>query len=330
MSKTSCVICKKHADAGKSLRTTCGHWTHTECLRELNKPKDFDKCAQCLGYIKELDTGDGIDYVMNPPTIEKVGILRSAAAKALSLLSSRNDLPEGVHPLALLSQGPYQMPITSIIKDHGVGLQHMIKNGVTIDDFVANGYSLDDLRAFKDFSGERGQQRAQHALCALKMTADHLKEYGDSLLPIEDLRNDFGITPQVICSMYELECPEGGYVLASPASEDWTAKDVLALGFTMDDLLEHAKMEYQEQYFALEPTQQQERALKVRSEHADRLKPLEIEKEDEQPEDITTPEADIAQPLYPTQSKPIRFKQLYDAPQNNSRIRRTRHGLRKK
>ena len=288
--RTLCVVCHLYADSGRAMRTDCGHWTHTECWRSLDKPKDYENCPRCLGYVmapingmpeNEPVTDDGIDYVMNPPTKTSLSMLRGAAAQILSVLS-RNKRTDTANPFSLLAQGPYQMSIESIIGTHGIGLQHMIKAGVTIDDFLTNGYSLKDLQLFKDLTGldGRGQDRAQQALYALKMTADHLRDYGSSLLPIAKMRDELGITPEKICYMYGLGCPPGGFTLSSPASEDWTARDVLELGFTMDDLLDYAGLEYQEQYFALEPTTEDELNLKVVPAHAERLRSLEAEQQE--------------------------------------------------
>lgn len=287
--KTLCVVCRTYVDAGKGMRTECGHWTHTECLRSLGSevPKSYDECPQCLGFVdptavvlpeNEPVTDDGVDYVMNPPTKSSLSMLRGAASQVLSVLT-RNKRVDTANPFSLLAQGPYHMPVDCIIRDHNVGLQHMIKAGVTIDDFLSNGYALKDILLFKDIGG-RGEKRAQQALYALKMTADHLRDYGKSLLPVKELREKLGVTPRVICSMYGLQCPPGGYVLSTPASEDWSARDILDLGFNMDDLLDHAKMEYQEQYFALDPTTEDEIDLQVTPEHASRLRSLEAEQEE--------------------------------------------------
>jgi len=348
-----CVVCQKIAEAGKSLRTDCGHWTHTECWRSLQKPKDYDNCPQCLGYVDvsrtvlpehEPNTDDGVDYVLNPPTITKTSMLRSAATNILKVLS-RNNTVDTTNPFSLLSHGPYQMPIDSIIRDHNIGLQHMIKAGVTIDDFLANGYALKDMQMFKDLSGDRGEKRAQQALYALKMTADHLKSYGTSLLPVKTLRDELGVTPEIICSMYGLECPAGGYVLASPASEDWTARDLVDLGFNIDDLMKYGKMHYLEQYVALAPTEQDEADLGVTMTHLKGLPSLEEELRQKELEDQMEharrqPPLPLNQreQLLPTPASLVVVRNPHkyvsntcDAEDEKDAIRRrTRHGLRKK
>jgi hypothetical protein len=233
--RTLCVVCRTHVDAGKGIRTDCGHWTHSECWRNLGIAKSYDECPQCLGHVDasavvlpehEPTTDDGVDYVMNPPTKTSLSLLRGAASQMMSVLM-RNKKVDTANPFSLISQGPYQIPVDCIIRDHNIGLQHMIKAGVTMDDFLTNGYALKDLMLFKDIGGDRGEKRAQQALYALKMTADHLRTYGKSLLPVSTLREKLGVTPAVICSMYGLGCPAGGYVLSSPASDDWSARDVL-------------------------------------------------------------------------------------------------------
>lgn len=330
-SKTQCVVCHTHADAGKSLRVECGHRTHTACLAKINVPINYTKCPQCLGHVdesvsREVDTLDGVDYVVNPPTFTNLGALRAAATNVLKVLARSNTV-DTANPFSLLCQGPYQMPITSIIRNHDIGLQHMIKAGVTIDDFLDNGYSLEDLKSFKDLSGERGDARAQLALSTLQLTADHMRIYGSTTLPIETLRNDYGVTPEVICSTYGLTCPEGGYVLSSPLSEDWLARDVVALGFKMDDLLDYAKMEYQEQYFALEATAKDEIALGATLAHVSRLSKSLLDK-DEQVEPLQV------EPLQnlrePPQREPLQNLRGVSQREPLEMRKRQMHGLRRK
>lgn len=323
--KTLCVVCNDYVNAGKGLRTDCGHWTHSECWRSIGKQKDFDNCPRCLGYVDDttLDepvTDDGVDYVMNPPTKNTLSMLRGAASQVLTVLS-RKKRTDTANPFFLLSQGPYQMPIKSIIREHHIGLQHMIKAGVTIDDFLNNGYSIDDMLAFKDI-GERGSQRAHQALWALQMTADHMRDYGDSLLSVNTLKEKLGVTPSIICTVFGLEFPPGGHPLRSPFSEDWTARDVVTLGLTMDDLLNHAGMEYQEQYFDLDPTTEDEVALKVQPSHASRLRSLEAT--------IIEEEHPLERNVYIPKHIPDEEEEKKEDDNPYRVKRRTRHGLKLK
>lgn len=317
--RTKCVICRKQATAGSSLRTDCGHWTHNQCLQELGAKKDYGQCARCRGLVdeavrkplREPVTNDGKDYVLHPPSASALKSLRSAAT---SVLQKLRGVPSAKSAFSLLSQGPYQMPVERIITDYELGLQHMIKQGVTIDDFLQHGYTLDDLMLFQDLSGERGQERARQALCALKMTADHLREYGDTVLPVERLREEYGVTPAIISSRFGLRFPEGGFVLSSPASEDWTAVDVLNLGYSMQDLIEHAGMEYVEQYEELYPSEQDEKELNATLAHLDQL--LTMEHEEETPIAEHDPEVGIASEL-PT---PLYVLNTFEAPEEEPSV----------
>ena len=115
--------------------------------------------------------------------------------------------------------------------------------------------------------------------------------------------------------------------MTSPFSEDWTARDVVALGFTMDDLLNHAGMEYQEQYFDLQPTTEDEVALKVQPSHASRLRSLEVvmlSKDVPQREDPFQQEREVYIPKRDPHFAGDDDNNPYQVP------RRTRHGLKPK
>lgn len=331
--RTKCVICRQQATAGSSLRTTCGHWTHNQCMQELGMERNYQQCAKCLGLlvnvpIQEPVTPDGRDYVLNPPSLSAMESLRAKAAAMLGRKTTQTNAFE------LLAHGPYQMPVESIIQEHGLGLQHLIRDGVTIDDFLQNGYTLDDLQHFQDLSGERGPARARQALCALKMTADHIRD-GD--LPYERLRDEYEIGPREISTLYGLQFPEGGYVLSSPASEEWTAQDVLKMGYSMQDLIDHAGMEYVEQYIELQPTAQDEALLAATQQHIDSLMTLDPEVEGDDPyegededEDEMVP-IQMAQPRVLTHVRggPIRVRSQEEPLEPLRAHHRTRHCLKR-
>ena len=302
--RTKCVICHTPATISTSMRTTCGHWTHTECRVSLGLEIDYDKCPKCLDVLpshqtlSEPVTDDGIDYVLHPPSMSRLRQLR----QVITTLARKQPADS---PFSLLSKGPYQMPIESIIRDHHLGLQHMLRAGVTIDDFIKYGYGIEELMKFQDISGERGMERAHQALYALKLTPEHLLE---AQLSLPVLQEELQVTPAVICSRFGLSFPEGGYILESAQSDNWTAKDVLALGFTMQDLIDHAGMQYIEQYIALEPTAEDERQLQATQTHIDQLSTL----HEPEPE----PRREVCAPAPAPAPAPVLFKQ-----------RRTRHYL---
>jgi len=115
----------------------------------------------------------------------------------------------------------------------------------------------------------------------------------------------------------------------------------------MDDLLAHAKLEYQEQYFALEPSTEDEIALQVTPGHATQLRSLEAEHEqaqlEEQMEDarrnaslrpVDEQQHIIPTPAYMMQSarqNPYIPEYTEEDDEDDSPYRRrTRHGLKPK
>lgn len=234
----------------------CSHWTHSECLDVLKEEPDFEHCPACLGQVDasvpllpEIEPRpDDVDYVV----------------ETKRPLMWRNPLKAEI--LAMLRE---KVPIDEIIRNYGIGLQHMLQNQIKIEDFLDNGYGLDDLLLFRDM-----QNRPVATLKALGTSIDHMRDYPE-LLPWSVLKEKAQIKPQHICQDFQLQCPEGGYVLASPKSEEWTAAHVLDLGLSLSDLCKWANLEYLEQYEALEPTAEEEIRLGTTIQQLERLKRLE-------------------------------------------------------
>lgn len=272
--ETSCVLCRGKASIRDSIQHGCGHYAHTLCLHKTGREIDYGRCDSCHGHVDlsqpllpevEPVPEDGRDYILDPLTDSE---FHSARKK------------DGV--FLRLRKGPLQCPIDMLIRE-GYGLQHMLKEGTTIDDYLQNGYGWNDLTMYQDLDLPDSKARGRQALFALGMRADHLLDYKQAL-PIDLVRTELEIEPRHLSELYDLTCPEGCIRLSTSATDDITAKDALYLGYSMDDLIRHAGMEYLEQYLALEPTNEDERALQATKQHVTSLKRLD---EPERIEDVT-------------------------------------------
>ena len=245
-----CSVCRGEVNPGASIRHECQHWSHTKCLTDLCGDNiDFDSCPACTGSVtrKEPVPDDGIDYVVDyRPKSAISGLFKRGVPQCVQLLNQK-------------------VPIENVIFEHDFGLQHLIRDGVVIDDFLNNGYTIDDLLKFEDIRGDNGQERAQQALLTLGLSSDHILMHSDHALPPQKLKETVGIGPKEICQFYGLYFD--GPTLDSSHHKGWSADDVIQLGFSMDDLIQHAGMQDMEQYISLGPSPENEHTLGVTTEH---------------------------------------------------------------
>lgn len=231
-----CPVCRKTVRLGiDGMYLDCAHWVHASCLQEGDA---FDACPACAGRVSNEapDELDGVDYIANPP---RLGFFQSVPARVW--LEDRRTLDW-------------------IAREKGYTLQHYVRDGINFDDFVNNGYGWDKLRtAFKEFGPSAAPERARAALRALGVTADDLREQ-------PQIVRDLGITPMQIVGEFGFHFPADGGPAAVhgkvEASEPWTARDLLKLGFVYDDLLA-AGLTYREQIEDLDMTFEDGMKLKV-------------------------------------------------------------------
>ena len=262
----TCVRCRKSANPAFSIQhddDVCKHWTHVDCGDNRSYDElDFDKCDACLGKIDssapllpehEPTTKDGRDYIGDP--LEQ-GVFSKLRRKVPSVFSRDQTKKTSLDPFYLLRMGPLECPVDWIMREKNLGLQHMLSQGVTIDDFVNNGYDWDQLKLFKDLSVPgKGKERRILTLQALKVTPEHFRTF-PTALPVQAME----LTGQDLKNYFDLQFPQDGPMLTSPASDDWRAADVVRMGLKMGDLVDMG-MCYLEHYMNLEPNEQEERAL---------------------------------------------------------------------
>jgi hypothetical protein len=254
-----CRICGRQAQPAYSVSfKTCGHAVHTDCVGA-DVELDFANCPVCLRHVEPVANGaaigsvvgneprthDGIDYVLNPGTKRQGGAVKTVlswtASKIVGAAAPAAAAPK-VTPEELLRQ---HVPIEDIMRRHRYGLDHMLRDGITIDDFVNNGYSLRDLRKFEDVSA-RGQHRSLQAFTTgLGLCANHLRIY-PGLLPVKEFRDLTGISNSQFSTLLGLEFPENSS-LECWGNADWNAKDCVQLGLKMEDLMDMG-LWLQEQY----------------------------------------------------------------------------------
>jgi hypothetical protein len=184
----------------------------------------------------------------------------------------------GVDPLDLLN---HKVPITDVMRKHQLGLDHFLRAGITLEDFLKNGYMWhQDLLQFEDLSGRKGQRRAMQALTiGMRANATHFRDYPEAF-PYADVMKHVGLSQADVCRTFGLVFPEDG-PLECYGDQRWTAKDCVALGLCMDDLVDAAGLRYKQQYEDLmhglsrREASAAEKALETRIEHVQALVDLE-------------------------------------------------------
>jgi hypothetical protein len=264
-----CVICRLPASASLSMDHECGHRSHGKCLPEDPSQINFEKCDACMGKIdlskplllaSEPRTTDGWDYVIDPLTSEEFDRIRTE-------VFAKGD--PNLQPLILMREGPAVWPVDRLIREKGLGLQHMLAKGVCMSDFVQSGYGWDQLCLYEDLAGKNGQERGRMALSALGTSVDHFADY-PQLLPAKTIRKELGITAPILCATFGLGAPENGY-LGSDKHDAWKASHCVELGLSLADLIDFAGLRFVEQWQALEPTEEEMRKMNATKETVARL-----------------------------------------------------------
>lgn len=254
----SCPVCRRPVEPGlKGMRLDCRHWVHTACLDQKNP--DFAQCAACKGIPitgpihdpNEPDSLDGHDYIMNPIEDSIWSKIKRSIQK---------------EPYIWFA-GP-KKPLEWIVREQGYNLQRMLCAGVSFQNLMDAGYSWEtDIRPiFKDFAVPERAERGREALAALRMTADHLRDYPHL---VGSLQKDMGITGRHLVVLYGLYFPDKNSNLRT-VRKPWVAKELVGLGFTMRDL-QGAGLETIEQYASLAPTDEDEERMGVTDADVDRL-----------------------------------------------------------
>lgn len=261
--KLLCSFCQEPADLNLSLEhRQCGGRTHTECLPAGQKP-NYKLCSQCTGEyvplanVASMDTAppsgaaagrepfpaDGVDYVLHPGVwVQET----PSALKSITGLFSR--APPPVQDIRS-SQDPHflirnRVPVRDMLRYNKLGLQHLLKAGVTMSELLANDYTWNDLLLYEDI-GRKGPTRAKQALAhGLKTNANHFRDYPDAL-PFAKVSAHAQLRPFDLCSEFGLSFPltvdeRTGVTkygsLQCHGDERWSARDCVRLGLKMDDL----------------------------------------------------------------------------------------------
>jgi len=254
---SACSVCKTIAEPSLSIRhRECGHMTHTDCLGA--KP-NFKHCANypdCMSaplpeVSARIETGgephlsDGIDYVNNPGQKKSTGLISASFGLVKSALSKKNDkkIKPKPSPEEVLRA---RVPINKIFSTHKYGLDHMLRDGITIDDFIVNGYTLDDLEKFEYLNGSKPRKCLNAFTNGLGLTANHLRDFPDEL-PIDKFKSLTKIAPEEFCTRLGLEFPEDAGLVCF-GDDNWNAMDMVNFGLTMDTLIDDFGMYAVEQY----------------------------------------------------------------------------------
>ena len=260
--KLLCSFCQEPADLNLSLEhRQCGGRTHTECLPAGQKP-NYKLCAQCTGEyvplaaVASMDASapaggrepfppDGVDYVLHPGVWvqEAPSALRSIAG-----LFSRTQA-SGAQEQQQQQQDPHflirnRVSVRDMLRYNKLGLQHLLKAGVTMSELLANDYTWNDLLLYEDV-GRKGPTRCKQALAqGLKTNANHFRDYPDAL-PFAKVSAHAQLRPYDLCGEFGLRFPvtvdeRTGHTsygsLQCHGDEKWNARDCVRLGLRMDDL----------------------------------------------------------------------------------------------
>jgi hypothetical protein len=219
--------------------------------------------------MSEPHTQDNIEYWRNPGARNEHGS-RSLVAAVLSPFRSK-PTPAVETPFELLKR---HVPIAQIMAQHGYGLDHFLRDGLDIEDFLANGYDWNDLCRF-EYIKSAGPFRCLETLHrGLALNANHLRDNPDRLpvaaikaateMPTSDWANRFGLT-----------FPENG-PLHCFGDSDWNAMHCVALGLTMDDLMDFGLYRIEQYQDLMKGLTRSERAkaerdLRVTKQHIEEL-----------------------------------------------------------
>lgn len=305
--KQLCSFCGDQADEAYSIdHRECGGRTHVDCL-PAGKDINYKLCSVCTGEqvplaaVASMDVTppggtsgrepfppDGIDYVLNPG--QKPARSGSAWQTIAGMLvrpirgappaKQVEDVRTSQDPEFLLKN---RVPVRDILRFNKLGLQHMLKVGITMTDFLSNGYTWNDLILFEDI-GRKGATRAKQTLSiGLQTTANHFRDYPDALpyakvakhadLQAYDLCTHFGLSFETVRDEKEGPVPSA---LQCGGDYKWTARDCVRLGLKMDDLSKFGLIllqQYQDLMHGLSAPDAAaaERDLQVTKEHVDAL-----------------------------------------------------------
>ena len=254
---SDCSSCGKVAEPSLSIRhRECGHMTHTDCVGA--KP-NFKLCQVCVsgdiprkaGGEDVFTTGephlqDGIDYINNPGQKTRNGLISASFGLVKSALIKEKKKPPKPTPEEVLRS---RAPISEVFSKHKYGMDHMLRDGITIDDFLVNGYTLDDLQKFEYLNGTKPRKCLNCFTNGLGLTANHLRDYPDEL-PINQFKKLTKIAPEEFCTRLGLEFPEDSGLVCF-GDDNWNAMDMVGFGLTMDDLMDDFGMYAVEQYMDL-------------------------------------------------------------------------------
>lgn len=315
-----CSVCNKKAEPAFSVtHRTCGHSTHADCIVGDSVPKLCNACLNpgekisAAALIQEPHTKDGVDYVSKPGVKSKGWSSLGVGTAVVSLITRKPSVPPPKTALELVREGT---PILDLFKKYGYGLDHLLKEGVTIDDLLVARYKWDDICMFDDISRNGPHRSLDTFVKGLKMTANHLRDNPDRL-PFEAFKKLTNLESPHLCTRLGMEFPELDSLQCCDDKE-WSAKDCVRFGLTMDDLISFG-LNAEEQYISLmkgltqKEREEAEKRLGVTEKHLSGLRNLaqeekevavvqfiqeeqEEKEEEEEEEEIVEPPKRVAKP----------------------------------
>lgn len=317
-----CSHCNQVAEESLSIRhRTCSHMTHVDCLSE---PINYKLCGPCLspasaaasgggeagkkaliggpaapagggGGGGEPHTTDGHNYILNPGKKPSSSVLKSLGSLLTASKQPTENIKTSQNPEFLLNN---RVSIEQMMKQNKLGMDHLLKAGIVIEDFLKNQYDWTDLQKF-EYVQKGGKRALQTLAIGLGVDANHLRDYSDQL-PAKDICAHLKMEPAEFFKELGLEFPQHGPLMCN-GDDRWSARDCVAMGLTIDDLMELG-LQYTQQYadlmVGLTPQQVAvaEKKLQTKLEHLQQLVDAEAEQQSFPPPQAAE-RTEVAQPL---------------------------------
>jgi hypothetical protein len=220
---------------------------------------------------REPRTTDGIDYVLNPgERVQESASILPSWLPGVKKIAATSATATAADPFTLLN---HRIPVRTIMEKNGIGLDHMLRAGVTMYDFLKNGYTWQDICQFEEMS--KGATRAlQVVTTGLKTNANLFRLYPDAL-PFAQVKQHTKLEARHVCELFGLTFPDDGPLMCQ-GDQRWNALDCVNLGLTMDNLQDFG-LYYRQQYEDLmlgltaEEQVEAEKRLKATVKHVDAL-----------------------------------------------------------
>ncbi len=263
----ACYVCQQPIDAAYLLEHyKCGCKAHAMCLAEpVNNrycvrhdpdapatpaasaagvaPMTTYAAAHAAAVPTEPRLTNNRNYCKMPGTKKPASSLLKAAAY-VPYVGARlvETVENSTNPEFLLK---HHVPVRVMMERNGLGLDHMLEKGITLEDFLNNNYTWTDLLQYEAVAGRRGNTTKLEAVCVgLRASANQFVEYPVAF-PYAAVRDHTEMEPCELSSHFGLAFPVDGPLECD--GYEWKAKECAKIGLMADDLFAIG-LKYKQQY----------------------------------------------------------------------------------